>query len=172
MPIYALGDVEPRIDPSAFIHPEAVIIGDVWIGERSSVWPQAVLRGDAGHIRIGDRTSIQDGTVIHVTDELNTIVGDECVIGHLVHLEGCTIENFALVGTGSVVLHRAVVRSGALVASNAVVTSDTEVPSGAMAVGIPARIRPDTVTPDMISDGVERYLRRVRTYPGTLRRIA
>lgn len=171
MPIYALGDIEPKIHPSAFIHPDAVIIGDVWIGEQSSVWPQAVLRGDAGYIRIGDRTSIQDGTVIHVTDDLNTIVGDECVIGHLVHLEGCTIESFALVGTGAVVLHRAVVRSGGLVASNAVVTSDTEVPAKAMAVGIPAKLRLDTVTPDMISDGVGKYLRRVRTYPGALRRI-
>jgi carbonic anhydrase/acetyltransferase-like protein (isoleucine patch superfamily) len=172
MPIYALGDIEPTIHPSAFIHPDAVIIGDVTIGEQSSVWPTAVLRGDAGYIRIGDRTSIQDGTVIHVTDELNTVVGDECVIGHLVHLEGCTIESFALVGTGAVVLHRAVVRSGALVAANAVVTSDTEVPAKAMAVGIPAKIRPNVVTPDMISDGVGKYLRRVRTYPGALRRLS
>ncbi|MDH4078094.1 MAG: gamma carbonic anhydrase family protein [Acidimicrobiia bacterium] len=171
MPIYALGDVEPTIHPSAFIHPDAVIIGDVVIGEQSSVWPRAVLRGDAGYIRIGDRTSIQDGTVIHVTDELNTIVGDECVIGHLVHLEGCTIESFALVGSGAVVLHRVVVRSGGLVAANAVCTSDMEVPAKGMAVGIPAKIRPDTVTPDMISDGVNKYLRRVRTYPGNLRRI-
>lgn len=171
MPIYALGDVEPVIHPSAFIHPEAVIIGDVHIGAESSVWPHAVLRGDAAHIRIGERTSIQDGSVLHVTDDLNTIVGDECVIGHLVHLEGCTIESFALVGTGSVVLHRAVVRSGALVAANAVVTSDTEVPSKGMAVGIPAKVRPDVVTPEMISDGVEKYLRRTRTYPTTLRRI-
>jgi carbonic anhydrase/acetyltransferase-like protein (isoleucine patch superfamily) len=171
MPIYALGDLEPTIHSSAFVHPDAVVIGDVTIGEQSSVWPTAVLRGDAGWIRIGDRTSIQDGTVIHVTDELNTIVGDECVIGHLVHLEGCTIESFALVGTGAVVLHRSVVRSGALVAANAVVTSDTEVPAKAMAVGIPAKIRPDVVTPDMISDGVGKYLRRVRTYPGALRRI-
>jgi carbonic anhydrase/acetyltransferase-like protein (isoleucine patch superfamily) len=171
--IRAVAYVQPPSCPClfSFIHPEATIIGDVWIGEESSVWPHAVLRGDAAHIRIGNRTSIQDGTVIHVTDDLNTIVGDECVIGHLVHLEGCTIESFALVGTGAVVLHRAVVRSGALVAANAVVTSDTEVPAKAMAVGIPAKIRPDTVTPDMISDGVDKYLRRVKTYPGTLRRI-
>ena len=171
MPIYALGDVEPKIHPGAFIHPDATIIGDVTIGDKSSVWPRAVLRGDAGWIRIGERTSIQDGTVIHVTDELNTVVGDECVIGHLVHLEGCIIEDFALVGSGAVVLHRAVVRSGGLVAANAVVTSDMEVPAKAMAVGIPAKMRLDTVTPDMISDGVNKYLRRVRTYPPQLRRI-
>ncbi len=98
-------------------------------------------------------------------------MGDECVIGHLVHLEGCTIEDFALVGSGAVVLHRVIVRSGGLVAANAVVTSDMEVPAKAMAVGIPAKMRLDTVTPDMISDGVNKYLRRVRTYPSQLRRI-
>src|SRR5262245_55270767 len=89
MPIYALGDLEPDIHPDAFIHPDAVIIGRVTIGERSSVWPAAVLRGDIeGGIRIGARTSIQDGAVIHTTYEQATTVGDDCTIGHLVHLEG------------------------------------------------------------------------------------
>jgi len=171
MPIYALGDIEPRIHPSAFIHPEAVIIGDVEIGEESSVWPCAVLRGDEGLIRVGARTSIQDGTVVHVTDEYPTIVGDECVVGHIVHLEGCTIEDRSLVGNGSVVLHRAVVRSGALVGSNAVVTNDTEVPSGAMALGVPAKIRLDCVTPDQISDGMEKYVMRGRMYMKEMRRV-
>ena len=171
MPIYALGDVEPKIHPSAFIHPDAVLIGDVEIGEESSVWPSAVLRGDEGKITIGARTSIQDGSVLHVTDVLDTVVGDDCIIGHLVHLEGCTIESGSLVGNGAVVLHRAIVRSGALVGSNAVVTNDMEVPSGAMALGIPAKIRPDTVTPEMISDGVEKYRRRSRRYRSEMRRI-
>lgn len=174
MPVYALGDVEPKIHPSAFIHPDAVIIGDVEIGEESSVWPSAVLRSDqdGSRIVVGARTSIQDGTVLHVTDDLDTVVGDECVIGHIVHLEGCTVESRALVGNGAVVLHRAVVRTCSLVGSNAVVTNDTEVPTGAMALGIPARIRPDCVTPDMIDDGVQKYLRRTRNYrDGGLRRI-
>jgi len=171
MPIYALDDVEPTIHDTAFVHPDAVIIGDVEIGEESSVWPCAVLRGDEGRITVGARTSIQDGAVLHTTLEWATTVGDECVIGHIVHLEGCTIESRALVGNGSIVLHRAIVRTGALVGANAVVTNDTEVPAGAMALGVPARIRPDSVTPDMISDGVESYLQRARTYPDRLRRI-
>ena len=173
MPIYALGDVEPRIHPNAFIHPDAVIIGDVEVGADSSVWPGAVLRADeiGSKIIVGARTSIQDGTVLHVTDGLNTVVGDECVIGHIVHLEGCTIESGSLVGNGAVVLHRAVVRSCALVGSNAVVTNDMEVPSKAMALGIPAKIRSDTVTPEMISDGVEKYLRRTARYRAGMRRI-
>lgn len=171
MPIYALGDLEPRIHPSAFIHPDAVVIGNVEIGPESSIWPSAVLRGDEGKITVGARTSIQDGSVLHVTDELDTVVGDECVIGHIVHLEGCVIENFALIGNGAVVLHRAIVRTQALVGSNAVVTNDMVVPSKAMALGIPAKIRPDTVTPEMISDGVGKYLRRGRLYKEKMRRI-
>ena len=121
MAIYALGDRVPTIDPTAFVHPDAVLIGSVTIGAESSIWPAAVLRGDHGDITIGARTSIQDGTVIHTTPECPTKVGDDCVIGHLVHLEGCTIENFALVGSGSTVLHNAVVRSGSLVGAGALV---------------------------------------------------
>lgn len=171
MPIYALGDAEPNIHPSAFIHPEAVIIGNVEIGEESSVWPCSVLRGDEGFIKIGARTSIQDGSVLHTTPMWPTIVGDDCVIGHIVHLEGCTIENGSLCGNGSVILHRAIVRTGSLVGANAVVTNDMEVPTGAMALGIPAKIRPDCVVPEMIALGSESYLERARTYPGLLRRI-
>ena len=121
MPIYALGDHEPTIDSTAYVHPDAVVIGNVFIGAESSIWPCAVLRGDDGTIRIGDRTSIQDGSVIHCTAELDTVVGNECVIGHMVHLEGCTVEDRSLVGNGAVVLHRAVVSTGSLVGSNAVV---------------------------------------------------
>lgn len=171
MPIYALGDIEPTIHPAAFVHPDAVVIGNVTIGELSSVWPCAVLRGDDGPITVGDRTSIQDGTVVHTTSEHPTRVGSDCVIGHLVHLEGCVIEDGSLVGNGSVVLHRAVVRSGALVGSNAVVTNDTDVPSGAMALGVPAKIRPDLVTPEMIEEAAASYVDRARTYPTKLRRL-
>ena len=102
MPIYAIGDQEPRIDPSAYVHPDAVVIGDVVIGSESSIWPGAVLRGDDGGITIGDRTSIQDGSVIHTTAQFPTRVGSDCVVGHIVHLEGCTIEDGSLVGSGSV----------------------------------------------------------------------
>ena len=171
MAIYALGYAVPIIHPSAFIHPDAVIIGDVTIGAGSSVWPCAVLRGDGGCIKIGERTSIQDGSVLHTTPEWPTIVGDDCVIGHIVHLEGCTIQDRALVGNGSVVLHRAVVESGALVGANAVVTNDMIVPSGAMALGIPAKLRLDSVTPEMISSGADSYTERAAQYKTDLRRI-
>src|SRR3954451_15150573 len=119
MAVYALGDRLPKIDSSAFVHPDAVIIGSVTIGPESTVWPHAVLRGDYGEIVVGAQTSVQDGTVVHATEEHPTRIGDRCVIGHLVHLEGCTIEDDSLVGSNSVVLHRAVVRSGALVGAGA-----------------------------------------------------
>lgn len=172
MAIYALGDIEPEIDPTAFIHPDCTIIGDVKIGAESSVWAQAVIRGDEGQtIVVGARTSIQDGAVIHTTDEESTSVGDDCVIGHLVHLEGCTIENAALVGSNSVVLHRAIVKTGALVGASALVTNDMVVPSGAMALGVPAKIRPDSVAPEMISEGAQSYLAKTKRYLSEMRRI-
>ena len=171
MAIYALGDLVPTIHPDAFVHPDATIIGRVFIGARSTIWPQAVLRGDHGEIRIGERTSIQDGCVLHTTEEHDTIVGDDCVIGHLVHLEGCTVESGALVGNGAIVLHRAVIRTGALVGSNAVVPNDMEVPSGAMALGVPAKIRENAVKPEVIADGVATYLHNCEWYKRDLRRI-
>src|SRR5918996_3208625 len=149
MAVYALGDAEPEISPSAYVHPDATVIGNVTIGPESTIWPQAVLRGDYGSITVGARTSVQDGAVIHCTAELDTFIGDDCVIGHLAHMESCVIESGALIGTGSVVLHRAIVRTGALVGAAALVPNDMEVPSGAMALGVPARVRPDSVTEEM-----------------------
>jgi carbonic anhydrase/acetyltransferase-like protein (isoleucine patch superfamily) len=171
MPVYALGDQVPDIHPDAYISPEAVIIGSVTIGSESSVWPGAVLRGDDGRIEVGARTSIQDGAILHTTHFQPTVIGDECVIGHLAHLEGCIVHDGALVGSGSVVLHNAVVESGALVGAGAVVSGGTVVPSGAMALGIPARIRPDCVTSDMIALGMQSYVDRGHRYRAELRRI-
>lgn len=171
MAIYALGDKVPDIHPSAYVHPDATVIGSVTIGAESTVWPGAVLRGDDGVIRIGARTSIQDGSVIHATVELDTVVGDECVIGHIVHLEGCEVRDGALCGNGSIVLHRAVIGEGALVGSNAVVTNGTVVPPGAMALGVPAKIKPDAVHPDMIRLPALIYVARGKQYRDELRRI-
>jgi carbonic anhydrase/acetyltransferase-like protein (isoleucine patch superfamily) len=171
MPVYALGAQVPEIDPTAYVHPDAVVIGSVRIGPHSSVWPGAVLRGDGGRIEVGARTSIQDGTVVHTTEEHPTVVGDGCVIGHIVHLEGCTIEAGVLVGSGSVVLHRAVIGSGAIVAANAVVLNDTVVPPGALAAGVPAKVREGVADPSLIAHGVETYIAKARRYRDELRRL-
>ncbi len=170
MPVYALGDAVPEIHPEAFVHPDAVIIGRVAIGARSSIWPGAVLRGDTGQITVGERTSIQDNSVLHVTAEHPTVVGDGCVIGHIVHLEGCTIESGALIGSGSVVLHRVVVHSGAIVAANSVVLNGTIVPRGALAAGSPVTIREGRAREEDIAEGVQAYLVKVEQYRG-LRRV-
>ncbi|HEY3722124.1 MAG TPA: gamma carbonic anhydrase family protein [Acidimicrobiia bacterium] len=172
MALYALGDQVPSIDPTAYVHPDATVIGSVTIGPESTIWPQAVLRGDYGTITIGARTSIQDGTVLHTTPMHPTVIGDDCVIGHLAHLECCTVEDRALVGSGSVVLHRAIVRSEALVGANALVPNDMEVPSRAMALGVPAKLRPDAVDYDlMIALGAANYVHNGARYRKELRRI-
>ncbi len=171
MPIYALGDNEPTIHPSAYVHPDAVIIGSVTIGAESSIWPGAVLRGDDGAIVIGARTSIQDGTVVHTTPMNHTTVGDDCVIGHVVHLEGCIIENLAQVSSGSIVLHRAVVSTGAIVAANAVVLNDMVVPPGALAVGAPATIKENRARKEDIEMAVSAYLYKGKRFREQLRRL-
>jgi carbonic anhydrase/acetyltransferase-like protein (isoleucine patch superfamily) len=169
--VYALGDQTPSIDPDAYVHPDAIVIGSVTIGPKSSVWPGAVLRGDYGSITIGARTSIQDGTVIHATHDLATTIGDDCVVGHNAHLEGCTVEDNALIGSGSVVLHRAVVHRGALVGAGAVVPNDTDVPESAMALGVPASIKPDAVPPGVIQIAVDLYVENAARYRTDLRRL-
>ena len=171
MPIYALGNRVPSIHPDAYVHPDAVVIGNVTIGAHSSVWPCAVLRGDDGAITIGQRTSVQDGCVVHTTPEDPTTIGDDCVIGHMVHLEGCTIEPWCLIGVGSVVLHRVIVNSWAIVAANAVVLNDMVVPSGALAVGTPAVIKEGRARREDIERGVVTYVERAARFRAELRRI-
>lgn len=171
MPIYALGDQIPSIDSAAYVHPDAIIIGSVTIGAGSSIWPGAVLRGDDGAIVIGERTSIQDGTVVHTTPINHTTVGNDCVVGHIVHLEGCIIEDFAQVSSGSVVLHRAVVSTGAIVAANAVVLNDTVIPAGALAVGAPAVIKEGRARRADIEMAVTAYLHKGNRFREQLRRI-
>ena len=164
MAIYRLGDLVPNIDHDAYIHPEAVVIGDVTIGPESTIWPTTVLRGDFGTIIIGARTSVQDGTVIHAGPGFPTIVGNGCVIGHLAHLEGCTLEDDSLVGSGSVVLHHAVIGAGATVGANAVVPNRMEVPPGALAVGVPATIRPGKSSLALIQMSAAEYVSNGRRY--------
>jgi carbonic anhydrase/acetyltransferase-like protein (isoleucine patch superfamily) len=169
--VYALGDRVPEIDPAAYVHPDAVVIGAVTIGPQASVWPAAVLRGDYGSIEIGARTSIQDGSVVHATAALATRIGADCVVGHLAHLEGCTVEDGCLIGSGSVVLHRAIIRSGALVGAGAVVANGTEVPARAMALGVPARIRLDSAPAEGYGANVAVYLANGARYAAELRRL-
>jgi carbonic anhydrase/acetyltransferase-like protein (isoleucine patch superfamily) len=171
MAIYELDGVAPRVDPTAFVHPDATVIGDVTIGPESTVWASAVLRGDFGSITIGARSSIQDGTVIHAGPGFPTIVGDGCVVGHLTHLEGCLLEDDALAGSCSVVLHHAVIGSGATVAANAVVPNNMVVPAGALAVGVPAKILEGRSDVPLIKLSAAEYVANGKRYKATLRRL-
>lgn len=171
MPLYALGDRVPDIDDQAYVHPDAVVIGAVRVGAEASIWPGAVLRGDYGEITVGARSSVQDGTVVHAGPGFPTIVGEDCVIGHLVHLEGCRIEDAALVGSGSVVLHHVVVESGATVAANAVVPNGMRVPAGALALGVPATVRPGASNRALIAVSAAEYVANAKRFRQELRRL-
>src|SRR5579863_10350964 len=172
MPIYALGEYEPDIDPSAYVHPDAVVIGRVRIGPQASVWPGAVLRGDHGRIEIGARTSVQDGTIVHCTAQWPTLIGRECVVGHNAHLEGCVVEDQCLIGSGAVVLNRAVVRAGALVAAGALVMEGFEVPATALVAGVPATVKRTGISPDIAAANMNTYLESARRYRSDLRRLS
>ena len=171
MPVYEIDGVAPRIDPEAYVHPDAVVIGDVTIGPESSVWPHAVLRGDYGTITVGAATSLQDGTVVHAGPGFPTVIGDGCVIGHIVHLEGCLLEDESLVGSGSVVLHHAVISRGATVGANAVVPNNMVVPEGALALGVPAKVFEGRSDVPMIKLSAAQYVMNAKRYREGLRRV-
>jgi carbonic anhydrase/acetyltransferase-like protein (isoleucine patch superfamily) len=132
----------PRIAQSAYIDASAQVIGDVVIGERSSVWPNVSMRGDVNCIRVGDETSIQDNTVVHVDhDQFPCIVGSRVTVGHRAVLHGCVVGDGAVIGIGAVILNGAKIGAGAIVAAGALVPEGMEVPECVLAMGVPARLR-------------------------------
>jgi carbonic anhydrase/acetyltransferase-like protein (isoleucine patch superfamily) len=157
----------PQIDPSAFVADNATIIGDVTIGARSSVWFGAVLRGDVFHIRIGEDTSIQDNTVIHVThDQYATTVGSRVTVGHSVTLHGCTVGDSCIIGMGAILLDQSVIGERCIVGAGALVTPGTKIPAGHLAVGSPARPK-RPLTDDELSwldSSAGHYAELVRSY--------
>jgi carbonic anhydrase/acetyltransferase-like protein (isoleucine patch superfamily) len=169
--IYALDDDEPDIDELAYIAPDAVVIGRVKIGPESSVWPGAVLRGDHGYITVGARTSVQDGTIVHCTEQWPTIIGDDCVVGHNTHLEGCVVEAGCLIGSGSVTLNRAVIGQGSIVAAGAVVAEGFVVPPGSLVAGVPATIKRSGIDASWVQYAVASYVETAKHHRSGLRRI-
>lgn len=173
MPVYSYDGVLPRIAPSAYVHPDAVVIGDVTMGPESSAWPGTVLRGDHGRIVIGARTSVQDGTVVHTTPEHPTVVEHDCVVGHNAHLEGCVVRTRSLVGSMATVLNRVVIGERSVVGAGAVVPEGLEVPPDSMVLGVPARVRPRTSTDHdaWLEYAVGVYVDNARTYPTLLQAV-
>ncbi|MFZ0381000.1 MAG: gamma carbonic anhydrase family protein [Solirubrobacteraceae bacterium] len=172
--IVELDGVAPTIGEDVFLAPTAVLVGDVRVGDRANIWFGAVLRGDASHIEIGAGSSIQDNAVIHCATDLPTVIGADVVIGHAAMLEGCVIDETALIGMGAIVLQHAHVGAGAMIAAGAVVPERTQIPPGVLAAGIPASVKKElsgsalawtTEAAGHYQEFRERYLRtsRVRT---------
>ena len=129
------------IDPTAFIHDSATVLGAVSLGARASVWPGAVLRGDTDTITVGDESNIQDGAVVHCDEGVPCTIGRRVTVGHQAMIHGATIEDGALIGIGAVVLNRARVGAGSLIAAGAVVAEGMEIPPHSLVMGLPAKVR-------------------------------
>jgi gamma-carbonic anhydrase len=141
--------VMPRIAESAYIDLSAQVIGDVVIGERSSVWPNVSIRGDVNYIRVGDETSIQDNSVLHVDHDLYPcIVGSRVTVGHRVVLHGCEVADGVLIGIGAVVLNGAKIGKGAVIAAGALVVEGADIPPHTLAMGMPARVKREVTPPE------------------------
>ncbi|RMG20211.1 MAG: gamma carbonic anhydrase family protein [Bacteroidetes bacterium] len=157
----------PQIAADAFLADNATLIGQVRVGSQSSIWYQAVLRGDVGAIHIGERSSIQDGTIIHCTTGRSpVVVGNDVIVGHRVILHGCTIEDEVLVGMGAIVLDEARLPSHCLLAAGALVPEGMQLESGYLYAGIPARkikaLRPEQI--EQIRAGARHYVEKAQWY--------
>src|ERR1044071_9670601 len=151
MSIRGYRGVNPKIAATAYIDPSAQVIGDVVIGERSSVWPNTTVRGDVNYIRIGDESNVQDNCCLHVQrDEFPLIVGNRVSIAHSVTLHGCVIEDSCLIGIGAIVLNGARIGTGSIVAAGALVTEGAEVPPGSVIMGAPGKIRRQATEQDRL----------------------
>ena len=165
--IHSYRGITPNIDPSVFVAEGAHIIGDVVIGKESSVWFNAVIRGDVNYIRIGERTNVQDGCLLHVRHkEYPLIVGSDITVGHGVILHACVIKDFCLIGMGAVVLDDAEIGEYTLVAAGSVVREHAVIPEGVLAAGVPARVvrRLTTEEKGMLAQSARNYLGYVKSY--------
>ena len=132
----------PVIDPTAYIDPSAQVIGDVEIGEESNVWMNVVIRGDVNHIRIGRRSNVQDGTIVHVMHDTHpTVIGDDVTIGHGAIVHGCTVEDRVLIGMGAILLNGARVGADSIVAAGSLVPERLVIPPRSLVMGSPASVR-------------------------------
>jgi carbonic anhydrase/acetyltransferase-like protein (isoleucine patch superfamily) len=159
-------DAAPSIHPSAFIAPGAVIVGDVTMGEEASVWYGAVLRADINRIRIGPRSNIQDGSVVHLADELGVEVGQYVTCGHSAILHACSIDDEVLVGMGSTVLDGAEIGARSVIGANALVTQGMKIPPGSLVLGSPAKVRRalDLDEQASVRTWAEKYVKLSRAY--------
>jgi carbonic anhydrase/acetyltransferase-like protein (isoleucine patch superfamily) len=149
----------PTIDPTAYIHPAAHVMGDVTLGPRASIWPTAVLRGDTAPIRVGADSNVQDGSIVHVDHGVPCTIGDRVAIGHRAIIHGATVESDVLIGMGAILLNRVVVGSGSIIGAGAVVREGMVIPPNSLVLGVPGRIVRETTAEER-----ERIARTVGSY--------
>ncbi len=156
----------PRVAASAYVDPGAHLIGKVVVGERSSIWPGAVLRGDTDLIEVGAETSIQDGSILHTDEGIVLKIGNRVTVGHAVVLHGCIVEDECLIGIGATVLNNAKIGKGAVIAAGALVPEGMEVPAGMLAMGVPAKVRREVSAEERarFSSGVDHYVEKSQRY--------
>jgi len=171
--LYALGHKRPTLSRHYFIAPEAVVIGDVIIGEEVSIWFNAVIRGDNDTVTIGAGSNVQDGSVLHVDDGVPLMIGERVTIGHKVMLHGCTIGNGSLIGMNAVVLNNAIIGKNCLIGANALVTEGMQIPDGSLVVGSPARvIKPvNDSALQVMQAGTQNYIDKISLYREELKVI-
>lgn len=164
--LFRLPDSEPSIDGSVFRAPGSVVVGDVQIGPESSVWYNVVIRADVAPVRIGSRTNIQDGSILHADPGFPCIIGDDVTVGHKAIVHGAVVENGALIGMGAILLNGAKIGEDAIVAAGSVVTEGTVVLPGTLVAGVPAKEKRvlDQQVRQMGRDGAEGYVRNARRH--------
>jgi carbonic anhydrase/acetyltransferase-like protein (isoleucine patch superfamily) len=169
VPSHAYRDREPRIDPTAFVAPGARIVGDVELGPQSSVWFNAVIRGDSAPVRIGTRTNVQDLAVLHTDGGRPCVIGDDCTVGHSAIVHGCRVGNGSLIGMGAIVMSGAVIGEESIVAAGALVPEGRECPPRSLLAGAPVRLIRRLSAEDLerlIHPGVRNYLEYAKAYRG------
>jgi carbonic anhydrase/acetyltransferase-like protein (isoleucine patch superfamily) len=165
--VRAFGNKRPALGSDVFLAETCAVIGDVELGNESSVWFSTVIRGDVMPIRIGARTSVQDGTVIHVTSDFaGTVIGDDCTIGHSAIVHACTVEDECLIGIGAILLDGVRIGRGSFVGAGALVTPGTDIPPGSFVLGAPARVKRAVSDGERerIQSGARHYVELARRY--------
>ena len=167
MPIYPYKGKTPTIGKNCYVAPTATLIGDVTLHDGASVWFGCVLRGDVSPIVIGERTNIQDNTVIHGEDGCPTIIGSDVTVGHSAIIHAATVADRVLVGMGSVLLSRSRIGSATIIGARALVTEEVEIPSGVLAIGMPARVKRSLTDPERASilESARHYTEYASNYP-------
>ena len=174
MPVYRLGDQAPQIDPSSWIAPNAMVIGDVRLGAKTSIWWNCVLRGDNDPITIGDNSNIQDGSILHTDIGVPLTIGRNVTVGHMVMLHGCTIGDGSLIGMGAIVLNNVVIGRNCLIGAGALIPEGKVIPDNSLVVGSPGRVVHELSEKHLerIAHSAEHYVQNAQRYRELLEELA